>query len=1198
MAGANPAFAQRFRREARLLARIDHPHVVTVFDFREHDDLHLLVMELLTGGTLAERKGRVSAETAIASVLAAASGLQHVHDGGILHRDVKPENLMFDRRGALKVTDFGIARGDSMYATAVDITHAREFFGTPAYVSPEQAGHALGEGWSAVGVHSDQYSLAAVLYELLTGRLTHDSSGGAIALCNRRMHDPARPLRDFAPSVPEEIEATVLRALARLPDDRYESVEAFAVALGTAAAHALGPGWLERSEVSIREPGAILDAARGTGRGAAVRVEPPAAIDVTVPLPARLRRSLDDVFAGRVEEQERWDDAWKLVRTGERGVWLVGGEAGVGKTSLISRLAARAHDDGAVVLYGRCDEDVGIPYQPWIEALSSLVTHAPRLLIEQHVAARGGELARLIPELSRRTGVAVSVASDAEAERYALFGAVADLLTRATTIDRIVVVLEDLHWADKPTVQLLRHLVQTAEPMRIMIVGTYRATDLGAAHPLTEAFAALRRERGVDFVDLRGLGDMELLALMEGIAGHELDADGLALRDAIAVETAGNAFFAHEILRHLVETGALVRQDGRWIATPDLAAHGLPVSVRQVVGERVARLGTDAQRLLRTASVIGREFDLRLVADAADVDEEVALDLLDAAVDAAVLHNVGPDRYTFAHALVEHTLYDELSPSRRGRMHRRIAEAIETRVGDDTDDVVGELAFHWSAALVPDDAQKAIEYARRAGERALEQLAPDEGLRWFTKAQQLHGAHGGDVHAYAQILVGLGAAQRQLGDETHRETLLAAANTARSIGDTDLLVAAVLANSRGWATLTGIVDEECVAAVEAALAAVGPDDSVERARLLAVLVAELTFDDDLVRRRAAADEAEAIARRIGDDRALVAALIGLLSLPDRPGTQHLVWADEAIALAVALDDPVSLAIASASAVTSATSFADRERFDRYLDLCTNASARVGQPMLLLRASGAQTLKAVLDGDLDGAEVLANDILAGAAGMSYAFVWYGSIIITIRGHQGRGAEVRQMIAMLAGDSQAGSISETARAGLLIADVQSHDFETARAGFAEQIEQGFSARDDQLWLTHVCINAHACARLEDREQAAPLLALLEPYADLVAATPSLCMFSAPSCAGALAALLGRDEDADRYFARAIEITARLRAPFLLATAQLEWARALTRRGLGATEQAATLVAAALAAAREHGYAEIERDALDLRAPGASH
>lgn len=262
---ATPEYASRFQREARILAQMDHPHVVTVYDYREQDGLRLLVMELLPGGTFADRRAAgIGVETAIAAAMAAASGLHHVHDRGILHRDVKPENLMFDRQGTLKVTDFGIARGDILEATSINLTHAGEFFGTPAYVSPEQAGHALAQGWPPIDARSDQYSLAAVLYEALSGHLTHDTAGGAVALCTRRMNENARPLREVAPMIPAEVETVVMKALSRSPSDRFSTTEDFAIELGTAATTALGTEWRARSEVQLRDTGPILQSALGS----------------------------------------------------------------------------------------------------------------------------------------------------------------------------------------------------------------------------------------------------------------------------------------------------------------------------------------------------------------------------------------------------------------------------------------------------------------------------------------------------------------------------------------------------------------------------------------------------------------------------------------------------------------------------------------------------------------------------------------------------------------------------------------------------------------------------------------------------------------------------------------------------------------------------------------------------------------------
>lgn len=275
LTATNDEHAARFRREARILAQVDHPHVVRVFDYREAGDLRLIVMELLPGGTLAQRVQRgITTQDAIAATLAGASGLHEVHLQGILHRDVKPENLMFDGRGTLKVTDFGVARDDPIDSTAMHVTQAGVLFGTPAFVSPEQAGAALAEGWPPVSPATDQYSLAAVLYQALSGHLTHDDTGGAVALCTRRLHEEARPLGHVAPAVPVAVADTVMRALRRDPAERYPTCEDFGIALALAA-RGLGPDWLDEAAVQVRAPGPILNAAAGPAAPTALQDSPP-----------------------------------------------------------------------------------------------------------------------------------------------------------------------------------------------------------------------------------------------------------------------------------------------------------------------------------------------------------------------------------------------------------------------------------------------------------------------------------------------------------------------------------------------------------------------------------------------------------------------------------------------------------------------------------------------------------------------------------------------------------------------------------------------------------------------------------------------------------------------------------------------------------------------------------------------------------
>ena len=255
---------------------------------------------------------------------------------------------------------------------------------------------------------------------------------------------------------------------------------------------------------------------------------------------------------------------------------------------------------------------------------------------------------------------------------------------------------------------------------------------------------------------------------------------------------------------------------------------------REVIGRRVGRLGDQTTRVLALASVIGRDFEFGVLAAVADSNEGELLDVLDVAVAATLIVNVSGDRYSFVHALVEHALYDALTPARRVRAHRRVAEAIERTCSADPTARASELAYHYAHASAPEDTTKAIAYAQAAGDKALTQLAPDEALRWYGQALSLLDQQPTDQRRQAALLVGLGDAQRQVGDPAFRSTLLEASHLARAAGDVDTLVAAVLANNRGWMSINMQVDTERVLMIQAALAEVGDTDSIQRARLLAL----------------------------------------------------------------------------------------------------------------------------------------------------------------------------------------------------------------------------------------------------------------------------------------------------------------------------------------------------------------------------
>ena len=536
----------------------------------------------------------------------------------------------------------------------------------------------------------------------------------------------------------------------------------------------------------------------------------------------------------------------------------------------------------------------------------------------------------------------------------------------------MVLVLDDLHWADKATLLLLRYLVGTESLTRVMVVGSYRGSELDANRPLSDALATLRREPGVERLELAGLEDSEVFALMESGAGHTLGDELTGLAHQLRRETSGNPFFLLELMRHLVETGWLFQEDGRWQARAQLSELGMPESLREVVGQRVRRLGEEAATLLTSAAVVGRDFDVTLVAALAGMDEDAAVDHCERAVAARLLTGVAPGRYSFAHAVVQYTLYDGLSPTRRARAHHRVAEMLERMYGEGPGPRVGEVARHWMAATQPADLAKAITYARWAGEAALAALAPEEAVRWYTQALEL----GPDEASRTELLIGLGNAQRLTGDPGHRETFLEAARLAQRQGDISRLVRAALDNTRGIVGAAGTVDPEHIAVLEAALAATS-GDSPERARLLATLAAQLTFSDQRDRRWELADQAMDMAARVGDPAtyARVVAMLWFCIAEPSTARRRLELTAEAVARAAEQPDPAVRHWAHRLHLYSCQEAGDLDGIDADLPKVIEYAAAAGDPALMWGTTFIRSWRALLAGELDASEALAHEALS-------------------------------------------------------------------------------------------------------------------------------------------------------------------------------------------------------------------------------
>jgi tetratricopeptide (TPR) repeat protein len=919
---------------------------------------------------------------------------------------------------------------------------------------------------------------------------------------------------------------------------------------------------------------------------------PEQVVEQRAPLPPRLVSALSTTFVGRGDERERLLAAWKLVVAGEHRLMLVSGEPGIGKTTLAAEFAAQVYEQGALVVYGRSDEDLGVPYQPWIEALGQLVAASSDEVLAAHVAERGVYLARIVPALSARTAVDPPSGGDADTERFVLYGCVTDLLARLSADQPVLIVLDDLHWADRATVQLLRHIANNEQTMRIGVLGTFRDSDIGTDHPVSELLAASHREGGAERIALHGLSDLDVLALLETIAGHEMDEQGVALRDALLAETAGNPFFVAEILRHLAESGAIYqRDDGRWVADTDLRAVGLPVSVREVVGRRIATLGPDSERVLALASVIGRDFDIGLLATIAQVDEDTVIDLCDGAVTAAVLATTDrPGWYTFAHALIEHTLYDSLSPTRRARAHSTIARTLETTLGDDPGERTAELAYHWAAAVQPTDTTKAIHYAQLAGNRALAQLAPDEAVRWYSQALELlgRGAHPDDRQR-AELLVGLGEAQRQAGIAAHRETLLEAVRLADDANDTDLLVRAVLANNRGFMSVAFDVDAERVATIDRALERVGSAPSAARAELLALAAMERLYLVDLTQRLALAEEASEVARACGDHTALAWTLqrtSGIAIAHPATLARRTAWTQEAREIADRFADPATQFWIRSNGFCAALERADGDGLDNDFRSAEDIAARTPHTTIRWGTIFHRAWYVGLRGDIAEYDRLAEMALTFGTdnGEPDAFRIYGAQLVNARFHLGRLHELIPLIEQAVADTPSQHVY---RAVLAHAYARAQQLDQARSIFEQERAAGFPMPDDSAWLVGHAEWISAAVLIGERD--ATLRERVAPYHDQIPMTFITFLPAVAHHLGLLDHAAGRNEEADHWFAEALELHDRVGSPILAAYTQAAWAALLADRNQNDDHaRAREMATAALDAAVAGGYGYIETDA----------
>jgi DNA-binding SARP family transcriptional activator len=909
-----------------------------------------------------------------------------------------------------------------------------------------------------------------------------------------------------------------------------------------------------------------------------------------IELPAELAARSAAPLVGRRHELSELARLWAIAR----GEWegdvpgrmvLLAGDPGIGKTRLAAELARAAHDQGACVLAGRAFEETLIPYQPFVEALRHYLLNAPISDLQATTREYGSELARLIPELRRRAPeLSATPEPEPEPERYRLFEAVVGLLGAISASMPVLLVLDDLQWADRPTLLLLRHLARAPDPARLLILGAYRSTET-ALEGFADALADLRREQLISQIDVGGLSEPDTAELVQMWTG---EAPARSFARALHDETEGNPLFVSEIVRHLTEAGVRVGEAG----AVELQRVRLPEGVKQVIARRLTRLSAQAIEWLRVAAVIGRDFSASLLERVVSLDEEEFLDALDEALAAGLVVETVPNvgRYAFSHALIREVLYEGMSAPRRARIHRRVGEELEATAGGERH--LPALAHHFTRAATAQDGDKAITYARRAAEQATAVLAHEEAAEHYARALEvLERAEPDAPESRCELLLLLGEAWVRAGERAPAwPAFRDAAELAERLGDSAGLARAAIGASRWYVQQPGVVEVELIAMLKRALAATAGERTVTRVKLLARLCGAIYYSPERDRMLALSDEAIELAEQLDDPEARTyacaarrRALSGASHLQGRlsASTEMLTRARQAGSLELELQSHAWLTV-------DLLEYGDRDAVDAQIEAFAVGAERLRQPLFTWNATIWRAMQALLGGNLKRAEELALD--ARAAGATVEAVTareYNAMqLLAIRREQERMAGLEGAARRLV-DTNPDRPGWRAALAMLLwesgreSEAQAEIDLLARHGFADITHDGD-------WMTTVVLIADVCAELGDAGPAALLYEQLLPYADhnVVVGLAAVCLGSAASFVGKLAATIGNDRDAAALFERALDANTALRAPVCLAHTQLDYARAL-----GPGPRAQELIESAAGTAQTLGLRKLARRVVEL-------
>ncbi len=1142
----------RLTREAQAMARLgSHPNIVTVYDIGDEEGRPFIVSQYVEGGSVSDLlkaadKHRLPFDQVIRIGSQICQALIHCHSQGIIHRDLKPGNVWLAQDGTAKLGDFGLA----VSADFSRITLEGALVGTVVYMPPElMLGHQAEP-------RSDLYSLGVMLYELVTGRPPF-LGDQFVAIISQHINSPPVAPSWHNPEVPQALETLILRLLAKSPEERPASAAEVAKAL--AAIGTSAPALAER---------AVQQDAKSLSRLAA------------------------GVFIGREQETKELRVALNETLSGKGHLFMLVGEPGSGKTRMTEQLTTYARLCNAQVLTGSCYEGEGAPaFWPWLQIVRS---YAQELAPEKLLSIMGpgaADIAQVVSEVRERLpDLPPPPTLEPEQARFRLFDSVTTFLKNASKLQPLVVILDDLHWADKPSLLLLQFLARELKDAFILVIGTYRDMELGRQHPLSQTLGELSRQGLSARIVLRGLTEQDVARFIEMTTGINPPE---SLVKTVYQQTEGNPFFLSEIVRLLVVEGQLERPQ-----VTTASGVRIPEGVREVIGRRLDQLSDECNRILTTASVIGREFSLDALEPLSDITGDQLLEFLDEATAARVVSELpqAVGQYSFVHALIRETLYDEISTARRVRFHRRIGEVLEKLYANSLDSHLTELAYHFFQASPAGDSDKAIDYAIRAAKRAISQLAYEEAAGHYERARAvIELQEDVDEAQRGEMSLALGDAQKKAGNNAKaREAFLQAAEIARKRGAPEQLGRAALGVGTAMVA-SGKVDELEVSTLKEALSALSEEETALRARLLAQLSMALYYSPES--RDEINQQAVQMARRVEDPAAIVAALYGRhLILDGTPNVEErLAVATEILGIAERGGNKEMELQIRYRRVLDLMELAEMPALDAEIEAYAKLAEDLRQPRYLWLTPYFKASRALTEGRFEECEQLARQAIAigQRAQDPTAPLLFETLINVLRMVQGQVEDREEaIIRYLENYPQIPSHRAT------LANLY------CRLGRREDGQREFdqvAAHDfanlprDGSWSPTMANLAYVCSYLNDVRRAAILYDLFLPYApwQCVIGSAAIGTGSALRFLGILATTMSRWEDAIAHFEGALLMNTRIGATPFVALTQQEYGSMLMKRGEpGDREKAHQIFDQALAIANEIGMSGLIRDVTALK------